>query len=56
MQSGLVSAFLSIAILAAFALTGGGLWLMTKRRELGKGALMIICALVLLGNVLVWTV
>jgi LPXTG-motif cell wall-anchored protein len=56
MQSGFVSALLSIAVLGAFALAGGGAWLIARRRERLKGVLMIVCALVLLGNVLVWTV
>jgi hypothetical protein len=46
---------LSLAVLAAFALAGGGLWLIAKRRLHTKGALMLIMAAVLIGNVLVWT-
>jgi FtsH-binding integral membrane protein len=45
----------SLAMLAVFALTGGGLWLILKRRDRRKGALMLVAALVLLGNVLIWT-
>ena len=56
MQSDFVSSLLSLAILAAFALAGGGIWMIAKKREGRKGTLMIVCALVLLGNVLVWTV
>jgi len=46
---------LSILMIAAFALTAGGAWLVLKRREPRKGALMIVAALVMLGNVLIWT-
>jgi hypothetical protein len=56
MQSGLVSTLLSLTVLASFALAGGGLWLMLKRRDRKKGVLMLVAALVLLGNVLVWAV
>ena len=47
---------LSLLMLAAFALTGGGVWLILKQRDRRKGALMIVAAIVMLGNVLVWTV
>lgn len=56
MQSGFASALLSISVLGAFLLAGGGVWLIVKGRDGRKGALMIVCALVLLGNILVWTV
>jgi hypothetical protein len=46
---------LSMAVLAAFALAGGGLWLIAKRRDRLKGTLMLVMAAVLIGNVLVWT-
>jgi hypothetical protein len=54
-MTGLPAALLSIAVLAAFALTGGGLWLIFRRRVFKQGALMMIMAAVLIGNVLVWT-
>ncbi len=47
---------LSILMVAAFALTAGGAYLIVKRRDRRKGALMIVAAIVMLGNVLVWTV
>jgi LPXTG-motif cell wall-anchored protein len=50
-----VDTFLSIAMLAAFALAGGGGWLIFKRRDLKRGVLMLIAAVVLLGNVLILT-
>ena len=52
----IASAALSLAVLAAFALTGGGLYLLIKRRNAKQGVLMLITALVLFGNVLIWTV
>ena len=56
MQSGFGAVLLSIAMLAAFALAGGGVWMIAKRRDARKGVLMLIASLVLLGNVLVWTI
>jgi hypothetical protein len=56
MQSGFGAVLLSIAMLAAFALAGGGIWMISKRRDVRKGILMLIAALVLLGNVLIWTI
>ena len=32
------------------------MWLIAKRRDVRKGVLMLIAALVFLGNVLIWTV
>ena len=46
---------LAILMLAAFALLWGGVRLI-GRGERRKGALMILCAAVALGNVLIWTV
>ena len=56
MQSGFGAVLLSIAMLAAFALAGGGIWMISKRRDVRKGILMLIAALVLLGNVLIWAI
>lgn len=50
------SALMSLAVLAILALTGGGLWMILKGGARRKGALMLACALVLLGNLLIWTV
>jgi hypothetical protein len=46
---------LSIAVVAMFALVWGGVrtW---RGGERQKGVLMVICALVLLGNLLIWSV
>ncbi|HEY0625039.1 hypothetical protein [Sphingomonas sp.] len=49
------STVLAILMLAAFALAWGGVRLI-RRGEGQKGVLMIVCALVALGNVLIWTV
>ncbi|WP_343521243.1 hypothetical protein [Sphingomonas sp.] len=49
------SAVLAILMVAAFALVWGGARLVRKG-ERQKGVLMIVCALVALGNVLIWTV
>jgi hypothetical protein len=46
---------LSLAVIAAFALAGGGLYLLVKRRAPKQGALMLVAALVLFANVLIWT-
>jgi hypothetical protein len=43
-------------MIAAFLLGAGGMWLIAKRRDLRKGALMLVAGLVMLGNVLVWTI
>ena len=49
-------AFLGIAMIAAFVLSAGGLFLLGTGRDRTRAILMLIAALVLLGNVLVWTV
>jgi LPXTG-motif cell wall-anchored protein len=51
----MLSATMSIAVLAAFVLLGGGLWLLVKRRDTRKGVLMLIAAAVILANVAIWT-
>ncbi len=56
MQSALGTTLLSVAMLAAFLLGGGGIWLLVRRGETKKGLLMLVAGLVLLGNVLIWTV
>jgi LPXTG-motif cell wall-anchored protein len=56
MTGDLGATLLSIAMIAAFLLAAGGIWMAAKRRDLKKGLLMFFAALVLVGNVLVWTV
>jgi hypothetical protein len=45
---------LSLAVLAALALVGGGAWRFVRRGERLQGGLMVVAALVLLANVLIW--
>lgn len=54
-MTGAAPLLMSLLMLAAFALSAGGLWLIAKGRDRRKGALMLVAALVMLGNVLVWT-
>ena len=54
-MSALFPVALSIAVLAAFALTIGGLFLLIKRKETKQGLLMLLCAAVFFVNVLIWT-
>jgi len=44
--------FLSLMMLAAFALAAGGVWQLRTGREQSKAILMLVAALVLFGNVL----
>jgi len=52
----IASTALAIAMIAAFLLTAGGIRLITGREHARQGWLMIVAAMVLVGNVLVWTV
>jgi hypothetical protein len=47
------SLFLSIGVLASFALVGGGLYTWRKEQDAKRGMLMIVAALLVLGNVLI---
>jgi hypothetical protein len=55
-MTGFHATLLSIAVLAAFVLAGGGLWQIFKRGERKHGLLMLLAALVTFANVLIWTV
>ena len=46
---------MAVAMIAAFLLTVAGVRLAFRREERKHGILMIVAALVLVGNVLVWT-
>ena len=55
MANGFAALALSIAVLAAFALTIGGAYLLIKRKERKQGLLMLLCAAIFFANVLIWT-
>ena len=46
---------LSLLMIAFAVLTGGGIWVIARRGDRKRGALMILAGLVMLGNVLIWT-
>lgn len=56
MGSGFGSVLLSVVMIAAFLLGAGGIVLIARRGETKKGILMLVAALVLVGNVLIWTI
>jgi high-affinity Fe2+/Pb2+ permease len=47
---------MAIAMVAAFLLIAGGVKLMLERQTRVRGVLMIVAALVLITNVMIWTV
>jgi hypothetical protein len=47
---------LSIMMIGSFLLAAGGFYMIAKGRNGRQGVLMLIAALVMLGNVLIWTV
>ena len=53
-MTGIEAAAPAIAMIAAFALVIGGVVLI-RRRNAQKGVLMLVMALVLVGNVVIWT-
>lgn len=46
---------LSLAVIASFALVGGGIYLLARRGARRQGVLMLVAAAVLFANVLIWT-
>ena len=50
------SGAMALAMIAAFLLAVGGVKLLLDRQTRGRGALMIAAALVLVMNVMIWTV
>jgi len=46
---------LSVLMIAAFLLAAGGMHMVFRRKERGKGALMLLAAVVAIGDVLIWT-
>lgn len=55
-MTGPASFALSLLMLAAILLGAGGTWLIVKRGDRRKGVLMLVAAIVFLGNVLIWTI
>ncbi|MFM9978942.1 MAG: hypothetical protein ACKVOP_12985 [Sphingomonadaceae bacterium] len=51
----LISLLLGIAMLAVFALTAGGIYMIRTRGDRQRGVLMLVAAVVLFGNVLIWS-
>jgi hypothetical protein len=45
----------AISMLAVFALIFGGIYLLVKKRERQKGLLMLVLAVVIFCNVVIWT-
>jgi len=52
----LSSIVLAFAMIAAFLLGGGGVRLAVDRQTRGRGLLMLAAALVIVMNVMIWTV
>ncbi len=50
------SAAMALAMIAAILLVAGGIKLALNPQTRGRGALMILAALVLVMNVMIWTV
>ena len=50
------SVIMAIAMVAAFLLAAGGVRLLFERQNRGRGILMIVAALVMVMNVMIWTV
>ena len=46
----------AVAMIGVFALAAGGIYLIAKGRDRRKGVLMLACAAVILGNVVIWTI
>ena len=54
-MTGFSSLAYSIAMIAAFALMAGGLVLGFRRKDWKRGGLMLLVAVVLIANVVIWT-
>lgn len=50
-----MNVILSIVMLAAFALAGGAIYLWRRTGAVKQPALMVVLALVMVANVLIWT-
>jgi LPXTG-motif cell wall-anchored protein len=47
---------LSLLMLAGFAMTGGGIYLLAKKRDRKRGILMVAAGVVMFVNVAIWAV
>ena len=56
MQSGFAAAALSIMVIAAFLLGAGAMRQIVRGKADRRSLLMLAAALVMLGNVLIWTI
>ena len=54
-MGGIAAAAPAIAMLGAIACVIGGGWMIASGRDRMKGALLLVMAAVLVGNVLIWT-
>lgn len=54
-MTGTAATIASVLMIAGFLLAAGGLYLIVARSERSKGLLMIVAALVMFANVLIWT-
>lgn len=54
--TGALALFLSVAVLAILVLIWGAWWMAYRQGNKQKGALMLLAALVLAGNVAIWTI
>lgn len=50
----MAATILSILMFAGIALLAGGLHLLIRKRDMKRGALMLVAAAVMFGNVLIW--
>ena len=53
--TGIGAAAPAIAMLGMLACIAGGIYLIATKRDRKKGTLLLVMSVVLLGNVLVWT-
>jgi hypothetical protein len=55
-MSGIASTIFAVAMIAAIVLAIAGVKLALKREERQRGLLMVAAAIVILANVLIWTI
>lgn len=53
---GVGATLLSVAVIAALALTVGAVNLLRKHQDRKRAILMLVAAAVLVGNVIIWTI